>query len=157
MHPAAFLSSLQNNERKATRCVVFTDQLVTASDAPLLIKHGDTKAYYPTLELIAHQMYGFTIHAWTGETRRTSLPPHSCHTEVLHILQAYFEACRSLGSRWLVRDIQHHKSTEHRIAEARRRARGFQSALMFAHRASALPSDCRDLIRTLTAIERIKA
>lgn len=87
-----FLSHLTTAHRHSPlSAIIFTDQLVSDIDAPLLIEHDGKRSFYPVIELIAHVKYGFELHVWTGSSFGILSPP-STEIEVLRLLGRYLSA-----------------------------------------------------------------
>lgn len=112
-------------------CISFSDQLVSAADAPLPVEHGGVRSYFPAIELIANRGYSFTLRVWAGDGFRL-IHPSATKGEILRALDQYFRSCESLGSEWLARAAQTERSHAERIKKARLRLRAFHSALMNA-------------------------
>lgn len=149
-----FISDLKlAHRRRPANTVIFSDQLVSAVDAPLLVEHEGKGSYCPAVELIAHLTYGFTLHVWTGRAFNTLRPP-SKEVDVLLLLLQYLSACDELGPQWLMREGRRQSCPTQRAAQARIRLRTFHSALMHAFQDSALPPSCRRIAAKLIEAER---
>lgn len=149
-----FLSDLKlANRRNPINTIIFSDQLVSAVDAPLLVEHDGTRSYFPAVELIAHVEYGFELHVWTGSAFNALRPPTK-EVDVLRLLFRYFSACDELGQQWLMREGRRQSCPTQRATQARIRLRTFHSALMHAFQDSAFPPSCRRIAAKLIEAER---
>lgn len=145
-----FLALLAENEPPA-RVVAFSDQLVSAMDAPLRVHYRGAEAYLPSIELLATTRFGYTLRAWIGGA--LAAPADASPRGVLRLLMAYRDACDGLGSRWLARPLQTQGTADHRRADARRRIRLLQSALMANGCVEAW--QCGPTRRVLHALQRL--
>lgn len=135
-----------------TRVVVFSDQLVSDIDAPVLVEAGSRLQFLSSLEIIVAARLGSPASIWNGAG--WALVPHDDSNGVLGALLRYLSACESLGDRWLMRDAQGERAPERRIAVAQRRVRLFESVAMHAIADAASNAEQRDLLERVYALRR---
>lgn len=133
------LASLKTADRKEpVVALVFSDQLTSAADAPVLAEHSGRHLYLSALEIVAHCRYQLDVYAWTGHGL-VRAPSHSDPAEILQLLHQYLVACDALGRQWLTRSLQADRFLENRISLAHFRLRMFHSAIMHAFTDSDIP------------------
>lgn len=131
--PTQFLEtcSRAHGTGKTISAVVFTDQMVSAEFAPILVSRRDVLQFFPSLEIIAASGYGLPVHCWCGGSRWTSpVTTNQDRAPVIRAVGRYFDACQQLGVAWLMRDRQAKRQPADRIGNARRRLRLYQSIVM---------------------------
>lgn len=143
------LEELQSADHQDT-CVVivFSDQLTSAVDAPLLVEQAGTLLYLSGLEVVAHRNYQFEVKAWTGNTLE-SVSATATAADILWLLYRHLKACQTLGSQWLMRDCQAERYPGERIAQARLRLLTLHSVVMHAFAESALPPIYRAVVERI--------
>lgn len=151
--PAAYVARLHtpcSASSGAPFAIAFTDQLVSANDAPILITRNGQLTFMPVLEVLAQCQYKVNVHIWNGEevARLTA----QCAGDVLREVAAYFDACSRLGSAWLMRDRQALRLPAVRIDQARRRLRLYQSAIFNSSADAPLSMSALQIARQISGL-----
>ena len=153
LEPTQLLAQLKSPALKPRLALVFSDQLVSAPHAPLLVRQDGRTQYLSGLEAVAHVGYGFPVAAWTGATFECA--PAGCTTEeVLRLLLRYQVACHALGDAWLARKSQQERTPAARTSQARLQLRLFHSALMHMGRAAPLAAEYRPIVKRIDDLNR---
>lgn len=151
IRPAKYLSWLRDHDPIATDsmpfAIAFTDQLVSAYDASILVQQSNQLEFMPGLEVLVNCLYARPVHVWDGD-RATKLVAHHPLT-VLREVAAYFTACATLGDAWLMRDRQLMRLPLQRVDQARRRLRLYQSTLFNVSPDAPLPLNVLQIVRRL--------
>ena len=123
--------ALHKLERKPGRhiIVVFSDQLTSSVDAPVLTSRQGQQRFLSLVEAILNNLHGFRLIACTHEGP-ISLPPGSPLVSVLRVLSDHLDANRRIGSNWLAEAAQVQRLPGIRLSESRIRQRIFHSAMM---------------------------
>lgn len=123
--------ALHELERKPGRhiIVVFSDQLTSSIDAPVLTSHQGQQRFLSLVEAILSNLHGFRLMVCTHESA-ISLPPGSPLDSVLRVLFDHLDANRQMGSNWLAEAAQIQRQPGTRVFESRIRQRVFHSAMM---------------------------
>lgn len=152
--PQALLSLVDGGQAKRPHTgIIFSDQLVSPVDAPLLIQRGGNRRYVSALELLCHTRHGFPVSAWTGASFEPA-PPGCEPDELLSLLVRYLEACDGLGNDWLMRDAQAECAASHRLNDARRRLQLFQSVILHSFSETPLPTEYEGVVRRLAEMRK---
>jgi hypothetical protein len=152
--PAAYLARLHsdysNSSGTARLAIAFTDQLVSAQDASILIERMGQIEFMPVLEVLARCRYAVNVHIWKGveASHLATLNPH----DVLREIAAYFDACAKLGDAWLMRDRQAMRLPAPRVDQARRRLRLYQSTIYNSSPNAPLPISTLQIARRLAEL-----
>ena len=142
---AAFRNSMDDASQFG---IIFSDQLLSAANAPIFVEQHGKYRYLSALEVIACSNYNFAIKAWTGncfENAAASSPPHA----VLSMMMRYMHGCELLGNEWLMLESQRANFLEARLVDAYRRLRMLESAIMHAFVNSHLPERHQSLIKRI--------
>ena len=154
LRPDGLLTLLKGDAAARPRaCIIFSDQLVSPVDAPLLIQRGDQRQYMSALELLCHTRLGFPITAWTG-TSFEAAPSYWEPDALLRLLVRHREACDALGSEWIMRDAQAESRASHRLNDARRRLQLFQSVVLHSFREGPLSIEYEGVVRRLAEMRK---
>lgn len=156
--PTHLLNMLKDaNEHDPLTAVVFSDQLTSAADAPMLIEKSGRLVFVSAIELVAHCNYLLEIHVWTGnrfETAQESSKPE----DILLMLYRYFTSCERIGRDWLAAGYQAERHPTIRIAQAQMRLQMLQSTIMHTFLDSALPLEYQAMIdRAVRAQKHLSA
>ena len=154
MDAAEFLSLLRDPAHiEATPCICFSDQLISAVEAPVPVEINGARFYFPGIELIANRSHAYALMFWTGSSF-THVPPASDDASVLSASALYFRACDALGDAWLLRDAQLERSHRRRAELARIRARTLHSVLMHMAPERGMPPTHRRIASRLLDVGR---
>jgi hypothetical protein len=140
-------------ESSAHPVVVFSDQLTSAIDAPILVERNGRQHYLSAFEVVANNRYRYSVHAWMGErfeSCRSSVGPSS----ILRLIDDYLVACEGLGEEWLLRDGQVQRGRTGRSNHARARLRAFHSAMMCAYPMSEVSEEVHAILRRVVEVQR---
>lgn len=123
--------ALHKLERKPGRhiVVVFSDQLASSVDAPILTSRQGQQCFLSLVEAILNNLHGFRLMVSTHESA-ISLPPGSPLVSVLRVLWDHLDANRQIGRNWLAEALQIQRQPGTRLSEGRVRQRVFHSAVM---------------------------
>lgn len=128
--PAELLTRIEDKAPAPdARVLVFSDQLVSAVDAPLLVRRDGVARYVSSLEYILNAQYGYALLAINGD-RLSRLPAGAPAVDVLGLLVDHLEANERLGSNWLVRELQTQRLPQDRRLQQRRRIRALRSSIL---------------------------
>lgn len=133
--------------------VVFSDQLTSAADAPMLIEKSGRPIFLSAIEVIAYCNYMLEIHIWTGnrfEATQESPKPE----DILLTLYRYLTACERSGRDWLAVGYQAERYPKVRIAQAQMRLQMLQSTIMHAFLDSALPLKYQAIIERAVCTQK---
>ncbi len=109
--------------------IVFSDQLTSCLDAPVLTSQRGQQRFLSLAESILNSTYGFRLLASTCEGT-LMLPPCSPLVSVLRIIWKHLDSNPMLGGDWLAQAIQIERQPRARLIKNRVRQRVFHSALM---------------------------
>ncbi|MDV3512688.1 hypothetical protein R1L06_18340 [Stenotrophomonas sp. C4297] len=109
--------------------IVFSDQLTSSLDAPVLTSQRGQQRFLSLAESILNSTYGFRLVVSTYEGM-FMLPPCSPLVSVLRIISNHLDSNAMLGGDWLVQELQTERHPSRRLIENRVRQRAFHSALM---------------------------
>ncbi len=109
--------------------IVFSDQLTSCLDAPVLTSQRGQQRFLSLAESILNSTYGFRLVVSTHEGT-LMLPPCSPLLSVLRIISNHLDSNAMLGGDWLVQELQTERQPSTRLIENRVRQRVFHSALM---------------------------
>ena len=152
--PNDLLSMLKGaNERDPGTAIVFSDQLTSAADAPMLIEKSGRLIFVSAIEVIAHCNYQFEIHAWTGNGFEAA-PESSKPEDILLLLYKYFTACEDLGRDWSAAGHQADRYPRARIAQAQIRLQMLQSTVMHTFSDSALPTEYQAVVEKIMRAQK---
>ncbi|HET6395713.1 MAG TPA: hypothetical protein VFF91_02620 [Pseudoxanthomonas sp.] len=126
--PASLLERLDAGSG-IRRVAIFSDQLVSALDAPILVAGRSGERYLSSIELALQGAYGFDIHI-QGRDGLAPRPAEADPVTLLRRLYAHLDDCMELGSQWLAGELQEQRLPESRARERRVRMRMLQSAVM---------------------------
>lgn len=130
--PAALLAKVRGGEPGNATIAIFSDQLLGPEVASIPSGADGCEEYFSGLEMVLHAKYGYTLKTLLGSEIETLVP--SGQTEAAFaLLKRYFESNQHLGDAWLVRDRQSERTLAGRLAEAKMRARFFQSAVYYMY------------------------
>lgn len=138
--------------------IVFSDQLVSAEDAPLPVLHEGALRFLPALEAILHVQHGYLPHFWTDTGVLT--PPQPGFEAVLRCFPAYLASCDRLGEEWLARALQPQRLASERLGAAAAEIRRLQDAALHAYARARRPVDAplrEVLTRTDSALRHLRA
>ncbi|MCC4604625.1 hypothetical protein [Xanthomonas campestris] len=127
--PTELLNEFGKSTNAPILAIVFSDQLTSAQDAPILIKKKNKLFFISAIELIGQKKYATQLHVWLGQTVAT-LDGATPQIETLNFLADYLQNCEELGSEWLARLVQPHRYLDERRRDALRRLRLFQSMIL---------------------------
>lgn len=109
--------------------IVFSDQLTSSLDAPVLTSQRGQQRFLSLAESILNCTYGFRLVVGTHEGTLT-LPQCSPLVSVLRIISKHLDSNPMLGEDWLAQRLQTDRLPNTRLIENRVRQRIFHSALM---------------------------
>jgi len=109
--------------------VVFSDQLTSSLDAPVLTSHQGRQRFLSLVEVILNNLHGFHLLVCTCGGA-VSLPPGSPLVSILRAVSDCLDASGHMGSDWLVEAAQVKRNPGTRLSESRIRQRVFHSAVM---------------------------
>lgn len=148
---AKYLSWLRGHDSIATDAkafaIAFTDQLVSACDASILVQQRNQLEFMPGLEVLVNCRYATPVHVWNGDRATKLVAQHPL--TVLREVAAYFTACATLGDAWLMRDRQLMRLPLQRVDQARRRLRLYQSTLLNSSPDAPLSPNILQIVRRL--------
>lgn len=127
LRPSQLIERLDTMPNTNTRIIVFTDQLTSATDAPLLVSKNGSLSYLSGLELALQQEYGFSLRVLKGDGFVEPDVVRDARS-LLRLLHGHIQACEHLGAHWLAATLQPQRSPTTRTREAGIRLRLFQSA-----------------------------
>ncbi|WP_141456319.1 hypothetical protein [Pseudoxanthomonas sp. z9] len=113
------------------RIGVFTDQLVEASHACLLMGSGEEASFYPALELALTVKYHFSVRYWSGHGFESVRHRSGKRQEIRDALDAYYAAC-SKAEDWIMASVQERRSIKFRREQAKQMTRLYQSVLLLS-------------------------
>jgi hypothetical protein len=108
--------------------VVFSDQILSCADTPVLVREDGDAAFHSVFEFLLVARHGYDLLAWTGDDRGLA-PDGRSLPGVVGMLQRYFLACGRLGDAWRMRDRQVERTVDWRRRTAERAIRSFESAV----------------------------
>lgn len=126
--PASLLARVRAGESGYATIAIFSDQLLGPEVASIATGQEGSEEYFSGLEIVLHAKYGYALKAMSGDEIESLLPPGDAEA-ALALLKRYFENSEHLGDAWLLRDRQSERTRAGRLAEAKMRARFFQSAV----------------------------
>ncbi|MEO7326278.1 MAG: hypothetical protein ABIW82_15760 [Dokdonella sp.] len=130
MVPADLLAHLADNRLMSdARIIVFTDQLVSPVDAPLLVSRNGRTQYVSALEYVLNAEYQCPLFAMNGR-QLDYLPGNSPADRVLNFIVDHLDANELLGEAWLARSLQIQRQPQERRFQQRRRVRAMRSSIM---------------------------
>lgn len=133
VNPSTILDSLALGSDRPRYIVVFTDQLTSAIESPILVRSNNGSQYYSGLESVLHLRYRYPLYIWPHALDRVTVPSVDLG-EVIQQLTIYFDACNTLGNLWLQREAQKERSLTQRVMHARRELRYLKSILLHNYR-----------------------
>ncbi|HST44688.1 MAG TPA: hypothetical protein VLK29_05620 [Luteimonas sp.] len=150
--PSDILLRLASAPGSRPDLVVFSDQILSAADANVLV-HGDRiDAFVSPFEAVLNLKYGYCLGVWApGGYRR--IAPGTATPVVLAAVARHLLECDTLGDAWLVRHLQRLRSPARRRADARRKLRFFRSAISNVFRMSPDDPEARQMRDTVAALE----
>jgi len=123
--------------------IIFTDQLVSSIDAPLLVSSSGRLWFLSGLEIVLNNTYGFTLHIWSKQGF-TEITPGENGKSILQSIDQHLDECHHLGNTWLAGHMQKNRLPGTRLNEAKIRLRTFCSSAMYMALKSSQP--CHDHI-----------
>jgi len=116
-------------EVEGINVAVFSDQLVSAVDAPILVERDGVEIYLSSTEIILSKVYGFDLLFYKKEmmTRISSCAEVGI---ILTELWDYLSACEKCDDDWMVRSMQTQRHVQFRRTAARIRAQYIRSSLL---------------------------
>jgi len=151
--PAQWLARQRAAPGQDRFLIVFSDQLLSAADAPMLVEQGGRLSYLPGLEVVAQGGHGFAVAAWVGNGFEAA-PRDGGPVAILGLLARHLAACAELGAPWLMREAQQQRCADAHVAEARRRLRVFHSAIMHARGDAPLGPEARAIVRRIVDLQK---
>ncbi|GAB3727789.1 hypothetical protein GCM10028862_04690 [Luteimonas pelagia] len=125
--PADFLASLASVDQPQS-VVVFSDQILSPADTPVLVRSEGSAAFHSTFEFLLVARHGYRLIVWNGEGE-SQCPEGDTLSNVLGVLHRHLVACEQLGDDWLMRRRQLERTQEWRIRAGARVIRSFESAV----------------------------
>lgn len=126
--------------------LIFSDQLVSASDATILIRTATTSTFVSPLELILNRKYGYELQLWRSTGLHAVAAQIDDPESIYRHLLTYLSACSLLGDIWLARRLQVQRLPEMRLYIAKRKARMFRSAIFDLYLRNASQEDLKRMI-----------
>ena len=125
--PAKLLTLLDSIPAKRSfRTIIFTDQLISPIDAPLLTSMNDELSFVSGVEWILNEAHNFSLYIWDVINFVTLAPvTHGGH--ILRLIRYHLQACKQLGDAWIMRLNQIERTPAERILNSRIRLRTFYS------------------------------
>ncbi|WP_153064989.1 hypothetical protein [Xanthomonas arboricola] len=154
--PTELLNEFGKSTNTPVLAIIFSDQLTSAQDAPILTKKNNKLFFLSAIELIGPQKYDVHLHVWLGQAMVTldgATPP----IETLNFLTDYLRNCEELGSEWLARSIQPNRYLDERRRDALRRLRLFQSMILYSSIKHPPTQKIKDALEKLITIQRSMA
>jgi|GEM_PF-5265660 hypothetical protein len=128
--PAELLTRLSENPLKPSALiVVFTDQLVSVVDAPLLVRQGKQAQYVSSIEYILNVHHQCPLFAISSDGLEY-LPVGAAPAQVFSLVTGHLRANDRLGNDWMVKNWQIQRSPQDRRFQQRRRIRAMRSSVM---------------------------
>lgn len=113
--------------------VVFSDQLTSSLDAPILCSHRGQQRFLSVVEVILNNLHGYHLHIENIESS-FSLPPESPPVSVLRAISDHLDTSQEIESGWIARELQVKRRPDNRLRESRIRQRTFLSAALHMSR-----------------------
>lgn len=113
------------------RIGVFTDQLVEASHACLLVGSSEEAFFYPALELTLAVKYRLSVRYWSGNGFESVRQKTGVRQQIKDALDAYYAAC-SRSEDWTMASVQKRRSVKFRREQAKQMTRLYQSVLLLS-------------------------
>lgn len=151
--PADVLALLKSGQRPDV--VVYSDQLVSAVDAPIPVERADGLVFLPAIELLLVSQFGYRALVWSPE----GLDEADSLDDLFVLLSRYLDNCASQDD-WLVRSLQLQRTAASRIGAAELEVRRIQDAALCAWATSGHSFDLslrNILVRSTDALKRLKA
>jgi hypothetical protein len=111
------------------RLAMFTDQLVNAVDAPMLLERGGRQVFVSGHEHFLNVRLNYPVHIWVGE-RWVELSGLADPADLFGALLDHLSACERLGPNWLARELQYERFPDGRRLVRRHRIQALRSSLM---------------------------
>jgi len=109
--------------------VIFTDQLVDAVAAPVLLERGGRQISVSGHEHFMNVRLNYPVHIWVDEGWVEFSGPADL-ADLYGALLDHLDACERLGSGWLARDLQYERFPDGRRLVRRHRIQALRSSLM---------------------------
>lgn len=150
--PAQILRQLRDGVGRPD-LVVFTDQIVGAADASILVRSTSGDRYFSPLELILCAEYGYALAVWTGAGDRRIAPGTQDITIVMSALASHLDSADALGAAWLARSMQEGRTPRGRRIFAQRKLRFFKAAVINAYRDAPDDPAAEKMMERIDALE----
>lgn len=135
--------------------VIFTDQLVNAVDAPVLLERGGRQVFVSGHEHFLNVQLNYPLHIWVGECW-VELAGRADPAALFGALLDHLGACERLGPSWLARELQYERFPDGRRLVRRHRIQALRSSLL--HSAVRDPTQwARGIGEKLGTLERLHA
>lgn len=130
IYPADLLAHLADNRLMSdARVIVFTDQLVSALDAPLLVSRNGRAQYVSALEYVLNAEHECPLFAMNGD-QINYLSENAPPDRVLNFIVDHLDANQLLGDAWLTRSLQSQRLPQERRFQQRRRVQAMRSSVL---------------------------
>ena len=154
--PSQYLAQCAAREARgqiAQCAIIFTDQLVEPHVTPFLVQHGEKLEFLSSIEVLASTRYSVDLQIWMGRDWAI-IPATEASRNQLKVLRAlldYLEACKALGSEWIVENRQWQRAEQARRKAGLARARYYASYLMQSSPNAPLTSKDMSILKELGA------
>jgi hypothetical protein len=130
--PAQALARVEHSkDEQSISMVVFSDQLVSAVDAPVLVDTGSTQHFASSIEYVLNNLYGFHLRFFLAARRSLDIPAGSSANLVFSAHHKYLLACEAQGATWVARSEQIRRTPDFRRRQQRIRIQALRSSLLF--------------------------
>jgi hypothetical protein len=133
--------------------VVFSDQILSSADTPVLVRSGDDASFHSVFEFLLVARHGYDLFAWAGDSHALR-PEGSTLDDVLRTLHRHFGACGELQGTWRMRDRQAERALDWRRRTAERAIRSFESAVCMEYCTEPQHPDASRLLGSARALAR---
>ncbi|QBH00482.1 hypothetical protein [Xanthomonas oryzae] len=154
--PTELLHEFGKSPNLPVLAIIFSDQLTSAQDAPVLVKKNKKLVFFSAIELIGNKKYGALLHIWLGH-RVATLDRETPQIDILNLLSGYLRNCEKLGPEWIARSIQPHRYLDERRRDAMRRLRLFQSMILYSSIKDAPTQKITAALEKLNSLHRLMA
>lgn len=153
LSPAQLLQEVRQGQDRRPPVLVFTDQIVGAADASILVRSVSGDRYFSPLEFILGAKYGYTLIVWTRTQDRLVPPGHEDIAAVMSALACHLDSAAALDELWLAESVQELRTPLGRRILAQRKLRFFKAAVINAYRDAPEDLGAERMIRKVEVLE----
>ena len=153
LSPVQLLQEVRQGQDRRPPVLVFTDQIVGAADASILVRSVSGDRYFSPLEFILCAEYGYTLIVWTRTQDRLLPPGQGDVAAVMSALACHLDSAAVLDEPWLAESMQELRTPLGRRILAQRKLRFFKAAVFNAYRDAPEDPGAERMMRKVEALE----